>query len=113
MKTKDANDNQEIQTAAEEQIAAEEAEAEAPKPVAKPAPKPAPKPAQKPVAKPAPKPAAKKKEAAAPKKPIDPLDVVEADPVFNTQEEKIAHQDKVRNEGLKLMMFKPKNSAAQ
>ena len=39
--------------------------------------------------------------------------MVEADPVFKTQEEKIAHQDNVRNEGLKLMMFKPKGSTAQ
>jgi len=38
---------------------------------------------------------------------------VEPDPVFKTNEEKIAHQDKVRNEGLKLMMFKPKGKAAE
>jgi hypothetical protein len=44
---------------------------------------------------------------------VDPLDTLEPDPVFKTKEEKIAHDDKVRNEGLKLMMFKPKNSAAQ
>ena len=44
---------------------------------------------------------------------MDPLDTLEPDPVFKSREEKIAHDDKVRNEGLKLMMFKPKNSAAQ
>lgn len=94
-------------TAAEEAIAEEEA----PKPVVKETKAPAPKPAAvKPAAKPEPKPEPKKK---ANKKPIDPLDVVEADPVFKTQQEKIDHQDKVRNEGLKLMMFKPKGSAAQ
>jgi hypothetical protein len=40
------------------------------------------------------------------------LDTIEPDPVFKTKEEKIAHDDKVRNEGLKLMMFKPKESVA-
>lgn len=74
---------------------------------AKEAPKPAPKPAAK---KEEPKLAAKK---AAPKKEIDPLDVVEPDAVFKSKAEKIEHQDKVRNEGLKLLMFKPKGSAAQ
>ena len=79
LKTKDANDNQEIMTAAEEAIAEEEA----PKPVVKETKAPAPKPAAvKPAAKPEPKPEPKKK---ANKKPIDPLDVVEADPVFKTQ----------------------------
>jgi len=106
IKAKDADDNQEIQTQAEEQIAADEAPAAKVAPVAKAAPVAEPKKA----AAPAPKPEAKK---AAPKKEIDPLDVVEADPVFKTKEEKIAHQDKVRNEGLKLLMFKPKNAVAQ
>lgn len=40
------------------------------------------------------------------------MDTIEPDPVFKTKEEKIAHDDKVRNEGLKLMMFKPKESVA-
>ena len=106
IKAKDADDNQEIQTQAEEQIMAEEAPASK----AAPAPKPAPVAKPKPAAAPSPKPEAKK---AAPKKIVDPLDVVEADPVFKTREEKLAHQDKVRNEGLKLMMFKPKNAVAQ
>ena len=75
LKTKDADDNQEIMTAAEEAIAEEEA----PKPVVKETKAPAPKPA---AVKPAAKPEPKKK---ANKKPIDPLDVVEADPVFKTQ----------------------------
>ena len=45
---------------------------------------------------------------------LDPiLDTVEPDPVFNTKEEKVAHDDKVRNEGLKLMMFKPKHESTQ
>jgi len=40
---------------------------------------------------------------------LDPiLDTVEPDPVFKTKAEKIAHNDQVRNEGLKLMMFKQK-----
>lgn len=88
LKTRDGDDTQDTQTESTEDAA----------------PVPAPKP------KSAPKPVAKK---AAPKKVLDPLDVVEPDPVFKTKEEKIAHDDKVRNEGLKLMMFKPKGSAAQ
>jgi len=66
----------------------------------------------KPASIPAPKPEATKKEAA-PKKVLDPLDTVEPDPVFKNKEEKIAHEDKVRNEGLKLLMFKPKGNMAQ
>jgi hypothetical protein len=72
----------------------------------------APKPKQE-APKPAPKPEAKKKEPEQPKRVADPLDTLEPDPVFKSKEEKIAHDDKVRNEGLKLLMFKPKNSAAQ
>jgi hypothetical protein len=63
------------------------------------------------VAAPLPAPAPKKKEAA-PKKIVDPLDTVEPDPVFKNKAEKIAHDDKVRNEGLKLLMFKPKGKSA-
>lgn len=60
---------------------------------------------------PKPKPTLKKK-VVIPKKPLDPLDTVEPDPVFKSKEEKKEHDDKVRNEGLKLMMFKPKGQAA-
>jgi len=42
---------------------------------------------------------------------VDPLDTIEPDPVFKNKAEKIAHDDKVRNEGLKLLMFKPKVKA--
>ena len=41
------------------------------------------------------------------------MDTVEPDPVFKNKEEKIAHEDNVRNEGLKLLMFKPKGNMAQ
>ena len=92
LKSKDEDDVQETQTDAQDQTVEEEA------------PKPAP------VADP--KPAAKKK-VVIPKKVLDPLDVVEPDPVFKNKAEKIAHDDKVRNEGLKLLMFKPKGAAAQ
>jgi hypothetical protein len=57
-----------------------------------------------------PKPEAKPEPA--PKKVLDPiLDTVEPDPVFHSKAEKTAHEDKVRNEGLKLMMFKPKHKS--
>lgn len=39
----------------------------------------------------APKEAPKPKPVAKAKKPVDPLDLVEPDPVFKTNEEKIAH----------------------
>jgi hypothetical protein len=40
---------------------------------------------------------------------LDPLlDTIEPDAVFHSKAEKIAHNDQVRNEGLKLMMFKSK-----
>lgn len=70
----------------------------------------APKPAPKKAAA-APKKVEAKKEPAPPKV-VDPLDTVEPDAVFHSRAEKIAHDDKVRNEGLKLMMFKPKGDAA-
>jgi len=58
----------------------------------------------KPVAKPAPEPV--------PKKVLDPiLDTVEPDAIFHSKAEKKDHDDKVRNEGLKLIMFKPKHKS--